>query len=75
MYFMAKIAERLLYPRDGETASKPVGLFIAKFLILVFSVLMGVHFMEKRVIIPLLNYVLHIFIISLSLRTIRTRDS
>lgn len=42
--------------------------FIVKIFIIFAALSMGVHFMGKRIIIPLLNYVFHIFVLGVSLR-------
>ncbi len=45
-----------------------VTLFLFKLLIIFAALSLGVHLMGKRVIIPLLNYVVLIFILGLSLK-------
>ncbi len=42
--------------------------FIGKMAVIFLALSLGVHFMEKRIIIPLLNYVIQIFVLGVSLR-------
>ncbi len=52
--------------------SKPVDkiqlvtMFFGKFVVLFGALYLGWHFMGNRVIIPVINYVLHIFFLTLS---------
>ena len=43
-------------------------LFVLKLLILFGALSLGIHLMGKRVLIPLLNYVVLIFVLGLSLK-------
>jgi len=43
-------------------------LFVLKLLILFGALSLGIHFMGKRVLIPLLNYVVLIFVLGLTLK-------
>ena len=43
-------------------------LFLLKLIIIFGALSLGVHLMGKRVIIPLLNYVVLIFVLGLSLK-------
>jgi len=43
-----------------------VMMFLGKFIILLGALYLGWHFMGNRVIIPVINYVIHIFILTLS---------
>jgi len=45
-------------------------LFVLKLLILFGALSLGIHLMGKRVLIPLLNYVVLIFILGLSLKDV-----
>ncbi|MFT6068743.1 MAG: hypothetical protein ACJAT2_003532 [Bacteriovoracaceae bacterium] len=42
--------------------------FIGKMAVIFLALSLGVHFMGKRIIIPLLNYVIQIFVLGVSLR-------
>jgi len=46
---------------------KLILLFVVKVTVLIAALSLGVHFMGNRVIIPLLNYVVQIFILGVSL--------
>lgn len=58
------------------TATEPVDysklnlalVFVAKMAIIFLALTIGVHFMGKRIIIPLLNYVFQIFVLGVSLK-------
>jgi hypothetical protein len=50
---------------------KVVILFLLKMAILFGALALGVHLMGKRVIIPLLNYVVIIFVLGISLKNKR----
>jgi hypothetical protein len=43
-------------------------VFIGKMGIIFLGLSLGVHFMDKRVIIPLLNYVIQIFVLGVSFK-------
>lgn len=45
-------------------------LFVLKLLILFGALSLGIHLMGKRVLIPLLNYVVLIFVLGLSLKDV-----
>lgn len=51
-----------------EEKFSPAFMFIAKFIILIAALTFGVHFMGKRIIIPVLNYVVQIFILYFSFK-------
>jgi hypothetical protein len=51
----------------GETFG-PAVIFLGKTLLLLAALSFGVHIMGKRIIIPLLNYVVQIFILYYSFR-------
>ena len=53
---------------NGEKVDKfqMVTMFLGKFIILFGALYLGWHFMGNRVIIPVVNYVIHIFILTLS---------
>jgi len=53
---------------EPDKKTKIMLLFGGKIILLLLSLLIGVHLMEKRVIIPLLNYVIHIFVYVISIR-------
>ncbi len=58
------------------TATEPVDysklrlalVFLAKMLVLFLALTIGVHFTGKRIIIPLLNYVIQIFVLGVSFK-------
>ena len=58
------------------TATEPVEysklklalIFVAKMAIIFLALTIGVHFMGKRIIIPLLNYVFQIFVLGVSMK-------
>ena len=58
------------------TATEPVDfsklklamIFVAKMAIIFLALTIGVHFTGKRIIIPLLNYVIQIFVLGVSLK-------
>lgn len=58
------------------TATEPVHysklnmalVFVAKMAVIFLALSIGVHFMGKRIIIPLLNYVFQIFVLGVSLK-------
>lgn len=54
----------------GPPASKGkvVLLFLFKLIILIGAITWGVQFMEKRIIIPIFNYIVHIFVLSLCVK-------
>jgi flagellar biosynthesis protein FliQ len=43
-------------------------VFVGKIIIIFLGLSLGVHFMGKRVIIPLLNYVIQIFVLGVSFK-------
>ena len=47
-------------------ALKVPALFVGKFVILILAVTLSVHFMDKNILIPLINYVIQIIILALS---------
>ena len=47
---------------------KIVALFIIKLLVLLMGLSLAIHFMGKRVIIPLISYILTIFILIISMK-------
>ena len=50
---------------NGESVDKVqmVTIFIGKFFVLIGGIYLGWHFMANRVFIPMLNYVLQIFLL------------
>jgi hypothetical protein len=54
--------------KPTEDTSSSVMMFLVKTLMLLVVLSFGVHFMGKRIIIPLLNYVIQIFILYFSFR-------
>ncbi|MBK23822.1 MAG: hypothetical protein CME70_07445 [Halobacteriovorax sp.] len=58
------------------TATEPVDyskiklalIFVAKMAVIFLALTIGVHFTGKRIIIPLLNYVIQIFVLGVSLK-------
>lgn len=54
-------------PGYGEASKVTLGfLFIGKLVILISSLLFGVQIMENRIIIPVINYVIIIFVLGAS---------
>ena len=51
----------------GDTANS-ILMFLAKTILLLVVLSFGVHIMGKRIIIPLLNYIVQIFILYFSFR-------
>lgn len=49
---------------------RAIPIFLGKILILVFGIYIGVHFMGPRVIIPVILYVISIFILVLSIKKV-----
>ena len=54
-------------PERKHIKTKVFMCFIGKFVILLAAMSFCMHFMEKKAIIPLANYVLHIFILFIAL--------
>jgi hypothetical protein len=52
----------------ASNKSKVFSIFILKIAILFGALALGVHLMGKRVIIPLLNYIVLIFVLGVSLK-------
>ncbi|HLE11950.1 MAG: hypothetical protein A2504_06430 [Bdellovibrionales bacterium RIFOXYD12_FULL_39_22] len=48
-------------------------LIIGKMAVLLFGISLGVHFMGKRVIIPLLNYVILIIVLAYSVKKVEVQ--
>ena len=54
--------------KDNPATTKIVLMFLGKTILLMIALSFGVHIMGKRVIIPLLNYVVQIFILYFSFK-------
>jgi cellobiose-specific phosphotransferase system component IIC len=54
--------------KPTEDSSSSIMMFLVKTLMLLVVLSFGVHFIGKRIIIPLLNYVIQIFILYFSFR-------
>jgi hypothetical protein len=54
--------------KNQSDSSFSVVMFLGKTLILLAALSFGVHIMGKRIIIPLLNYIVQIFILYFSFR-------
>ena len=54
--------------KEDVNKKRIVLFFVLKFIVLFLGLYGGYHFMGKRVIIPLLNYVVLIFILTLSIK-------
>jgi len=52
--------------RTGLQKLKLGALLLGKLLILILAITLGIHFMQKNIIIPLANYVIQIFVLALS---------
>ena len=70
LYIGGREIKRTALLKDGERAdkSKVVYMFVGKLFVLFIALSLGVHFIGNKIIIPLLNYVIHIFILAFSLR-------
>ena len=53
---------------ESSSIIKILGSFLGKTIILVIAITFGVHLMGNRIIIPILIYVIQIFILYLSLK-------
>jgi len=58
-------------PKDLRKSKnkKIITLFVGKISVLILGITLGVHLMGNKVIIPLLNYVIQIFILVFCLKT------
>ena len=64
-----KIVEIGSSPEPVEYSKLNLALiFVAKMAIIFLALTIGVHFMGKRIIIPLLNYVFQTFVLGVSMR-------
>lgn len=59
---------------SASNKSKVIIIFLIKMAILFGALTLGVHLMGKKVIIPLLNYVVIIFVLGTSLRDKTVRN-
>ncbi len=50
-----------------QDKTKMLAFFIGKILVLFIALSLGVHFVGNKIIIPLLNYVTQIFIVSIAI--------
>ena len=62
---LVEVTSFLTQAGKGEPVDKlqMVTLFIGKFFVLIIGIYLGWHFMADRVFIPMLNYVLQIFLL------------
>jgi len=66
---MGMLSEGVFELTEGENGGnrkKILFLFIGKFVVLALALTLGVQIMGSRIIIPVLNYVFQIFVITLS---------
>jgi predicted membrane channel-forming protein YqfA (hemolysin III family) len=58
------------YADDKQKSDKKlvVALFVGKLVILISALIFGVQIMGSRIIIPLLNYIIHIFVLGASFK-------
>jgi hypothetical protein len=68
MLLVECVGELTKNAKVGGNRLKIVLLFIFKLLILFAALGLGIHLMAKRVLIPLFNYVIFIFILGYSLK-------
>lgn len=69
IYAVSNMIEQAKNKDPSKQYSKNIGiLFIIKFLLLGVSLLIGIHFMQGLVIIPLISYVLQLGILMISLK-------
>ena len=72
-FFLVEIISELTFSRTIKDYQidnvKIVALFSAKMIILVLALILGVQLMGKRVLLPLMNYVVQIFVLAKSLKT------
>jgi fatty-acid desaturase len=52
--------------KNGGKRAKILILFIGKFIVLALAITFGVQIMGNRIIIPILNYIIQIFVVALS---------
>ena len=64
---VSKIADQAV-GKEGSSKFDLIVLFIGKLIVLVVALTLGVQIMAKRIIIPLLIYVLQIVVLYLSLK-------
>lgn len=69
------LVEGVLELTGASKKTKVFLIFIIKLPLLFGALALGVHFMGKRVIIPLLNYIVIIFVLGYSLRNKNQRDN
>lgn len=73
LFLLLSVVQKIV---EIGTADEPVNysklnmalVFVAKMGIIFLALTIGVHFMEKRIIIPLLNYVFQIFVLGVSMK-------
>ena len=73
LFLLLSVIQKIV---DVAVATEPVEysklnlvlIFIAKMVVIFLALTIGVHFMGKRIIIPLLNYVFQIFVLGVSFR-------
>ncbi len=66
LFMLSEAVYELTLGKDGGNRKKIVFLFIGKFAVLALALTLGVQIMGSRIIIPVLNYVFQIFVLTLS---------
>ncbi len=73
-YLLVKVIRDLIDPEKKKNNLVLVTLFVVKMVVILAALSLSVHFMGKRVIIPLLNYVILIFVLIASLKKVKGNE-
>lgn len=79
LVFLVKGGKGMADAALGATASKAntsgiVFMFLGKILLIFGALSLSVHFIGNKILVPLLNYIIHIFILAYALRDqVRTK--
>lgn len=68
LFMLSEGVMELLKTKDNPDNFKVIMLLVGKMALLILGITLGVQIMESRIIIPVLNYVIQIFIFILSYR-------
>lgn len=73
LYMLMFVVDRLLLSPEVLASKnidkfKVVSYFLLKIFVIFFALSLGVHFIGNRIIIPLINYVIQIFVLGISLK-------